>query len=190
MKIYLLSVDSAMTREWKRYFHGCPDVTVVNMAFHTFMGQYEVEGIATPGNSYGLMDGGYDVAVIDYFGLGLEMEVRRRIKKEWDGEQVVGTSLLVDIPGSQKKLLHTPSMRVPCPIKDPMVAYHCMRSTLLLAKRRKLKSVVIPAFGGSCGQLRPKTIAELMKEAYDQINNPPDEIDWEYALRADLESIE
>lgn len=70
-----------MTREWKRYFHGCPDVTVVNMAFHAFMGQYEVEGIATPGNSYGLMDGGYDVAVIDYFGFELEMEVRRRIKK-------------------------------------------------------------------------------------------------------------
>ena len=37
-------------------------------------------------------------------------------------------------------------------------------------------------FGGNCGGLYPKIIAKMMKEAYEQVNNPPKQLDWQYHI--------
>ena len=190
MKIYLLDKNEAVVRAWENEFSGCEDVEIINAYLHRFLTTHDVECIVSPANAYGLMDGGYDLAITDFFGPKLPKAVQQKILKEWKGEQVVGTSLWVDIPDTDMKLIHTPTMRVPSIIKDPMVVYHCMRSTLLLAMKKKVKSILIPAFGGACGGLRPHVIASLMRKAYDQVNNPPEELDWCYAEREDLEEIE
>lgn len=189
MKIYLLDKNEAMVEAWKKEFSNCEDVEIINAYLGKFLSTHDIGCVVSPANSYGLMDGGYDLAIVDYFGYELERAVQRKILKECRGEQTVGTSLWVDIPDSDVKLIHTPSMRVPSLIKDPMVVYFCTRSTLLLALKKKVKSIVIPAFGGACGGLRPRTIARLMREAYDQVMNPPEELDWSYAERIDLEDI-
>ena len=67
--------------------------------------------------------------------------------------------------------------------KDEWVVYHCMRTCLMVALDNNINSIVIPAFGGACGELPPQTICDMMYKAYDQIMNPPTEINWEYALR-------
>jgi O-acetyl-ADP-ribose deacetylase (regulator of RNase III) len=83
----------------------------------------------------------------------------------------------------KQKLIHTPSMRTPSHIKEPLVVYNCMRTCLMLAKQNNIKSIVIPAFGGACGNLEYSLIAEMMFKAYQQIKNPPKEITWEYTHR-------
>ena len=77
-------------------------------------------------------------------------------------EQPVGTSFLIEIPGSTKKLIHTQTMRVPSLIREPSVVYQCMRTTLICARQNNVKSLVIPAFGGSCGGIPAQKLAYLI----------------------------
>lgn len=56
-----------------------------------------------------------------------------------------------------------------------------MRTTLIEALGSEY--IVIPAFGGCCGQVPYDEIARMMYLAYEQINNPPEEITWKYAMK-------
>ena len=170
MKIYLLDINEKITKAWENEFKECDNVFVVKDDFAHFMKTYkDIECIVSPANSFGYMNGGYDEAITNYFGLGVEKEVRRFIDKNLFGEQPVGTSIMVNIPNTSKKLIHTPTMRLPSPILDYLVIYQCMRTTLMMAINNRINSIVIPAFGGSTGKVLPDVIAKYMKSGYKQV---------------------
>ena len=181
MKIYLLCNNLRVVNEWKAAFDGVKNVEAVYSDFDKFMVQNKVDCVVSPANSYGLMDGGYDLAITEWFGEGLPMRVREKILCEFFGEQPVGTSIIVDTDRDGVKLIHTPSMRYPEKIRDPLVVYTCMRTCLICAMQNGIRSIVIPAFGGLTGCLTPKTVAEMMRRAYDQLADPPKYISWRYA---------
>ena len=87
MKIYLLDRNSVTTEQWQRYFAEDADVEVVNMYFEDFMNSHDVECVVSPANSYGLMDGGYDRAISEYFGWDLMKVVQKRILDECFGDR-------------------------------------------------------------------------------------------------------
>ena len=182
MKIYLLDRNYSIAELLKTYFSVCEDVEVICDDFARFMDTHEVECVVSPANAFGLMDGGYDLAISKYFGWDLQKKVQQYLIDNLCGEQPVGTSIIVDI-NEKQKLIHTPTMRTPSQIKDPLVIYSCMRTCLMLAKKNNIKSIVIPAFGGDCGNVAYFTIAEMMFKAYQQVKNPPKEITWEYTRR-------
>ena len=182
MKIYLLDRNYSMVHWWKEYFKNVKDVEIVCDDFARFMNTHEIECVVSPANSYGLMDGGYDLAITNYFGEDLPKKVQKYLVENLFGEQPVGTSIIVDI-NEKQKLIHTPTMRIPSHIKDPMVVYNCTRTCFMLAIKNNIKSIVIPAFGGACGNVEYSIIAEMMFKAYQQIKNPPKEISWRYAER-------
>ena len=169
ISIFLLDHNPEVTTAWGKRFRAHKEVKVVEEEFKRFMDSHDVEAIVSPANSFGQMDGGYDLAIVDYFGNGLQKAVQRLIAEEFYGEQPVGTSVVVNIPGTGKKLIHTPTMRLPGPIKDPLVVYQCMRTSLMAAIKEKIRSFVIPAFGACCGKVPPETVAELMGRGYEQI---------------------
>ena len=183
MKIYLLDQDKSLTNCWKLYFRNEKDVEVVCDDFKQFMDTTDVECVVSPANSYGLMDGGYDRAISEWFGFGLMKKVQRYIVEKWLGEQPVGTSFIISTGVKDIKLIHTPTMRVPSIIKDPMVIYNCMRTCLMTAFENNVQSIVVPAFGGGCGNVRYQTICDMMYHAYKQVMSPPVELSWEYACR-------
>lgn len=189
MMLHLVTNSAGMAEAWKVAFRGYENVAVYCTDFRAFIEQHpEIDAVVSPANSYGLMDGGFDKAITDAFGRELAEKVRECILKRFCGEQPVATSLSVPIPGREDMLLiHTPTMRVPSHIVDPMVAYQCMRTSLIEAMRTSREQIVIPAFGGECGLLPFMKIAQLMWEAYRQVSKPPKEITWEYAGSRDLE---
>lgn len=172
-----------MKNIWDLYFRDVQDVTPVCDDFKHFMDITEVECVVSPANSYGLMDGGYDRAISEWFGFDLMKKVQAYIIANYKGEQPVGSSFIIDTGVKDKKLIHTPTMRIPSVIKDPMVIYHCMRTCLMTTMESGIDSIVIPAFGGGCGFVRPQVICEMMYHAYEQVMNPPSELSWEYACR-------
>lgn len=180
MKIYLLDKSREMVSAWKKYFEN-ENVEIVCEDFMLFMDLYDVECVVSPANAYGLMDGGFDLAITNYFGQELQKNVQKIICERYYGEQPVGTSIMVGIPNTNKKLIHTPTMRFPSKILDPKVVYQCMRTTLMVALKNNIKSIVIPAFGGRCGCLEADVVAKMMYMAYKQLQNPPKEISWDYA---------
>lgn len=183
MKIYLLSDNPQTTNVWKLYFADAENVKVVCDDFGHFMDTTEVDCVVSPANSYGIMDGGYDLAISEWFGWDLVDKVQKYILEHFRGEQPVGTSFIIDTDVKDIKLIHTPTMRIPSIIREPLVVYQCMRTCLMTAMDNEVKSIVIPAFGGQCGKLHPQTVAKMMWKGYEQVMNPPSEITWQYALR-------
>lgn len=179
----LLDVNPAMTMSWKKYF-SAEGVKVVTSDLGEFMEKHgnEVDAIVSPANSFGIMDGGYDKAIIEIFGRELQSLVQEKIRRKYYGEQPVGTALSVEIPGSSKILIHVPTMRIPQRIKDETVIYHCMRSMLMEAVAQKIKTVLVPAFGGSTGQVPPETIARMMWGAYVQLSVAYPVSGWEEVI--------
>lgn len=191
MKIILLDRSISMVGYWVQAFKDT-DVECICDDFASFMRQRgnEIDCVVSPANSYGLMDGGYDLAISNWFGEKLPQKVQKYIQAHYHGEQPVGTSFLIQIPDSEKYLAHTPTMRIPSPIYDWMTVYHAMRSTLLEALRYPVNTILVPAFGGRCGEVPKGILARMMRLAYDQVlSDIPKELTWKYALR-DMESEE
>lgn len=178
MQIYILDSDKNKLRYAELYFSNEPDVLCVHSDFSDFVKSTQVDCIVSPANSFGLMDGGYDRAITEYFGDELQKEVQRYIMNNYWGEQPIASSFIIDIPNHDSKLIHTPTMRSPEQILDSKIIYHCTRSTLICALQNRMNSLLVPMFGGGCGNIHPKRIAEMMWRAYKQIKTHPSIKDW------------
>lgn len=121
MMLDLVTNSAGMAEAWEDAFRGYKGVAVHCCDFRTFIDQQpEIDAVVSPANAYGLMDGNYDRAITDKFGPELAERVRTVILERFYGEQPVGTSFSVPIPGHENILLiHTPTMRAPTPIADP-----------------------------------------------------------------------
>ena len=183
MIVTLLTKNKLVAHYLKQEFSSTKNTFVYCQTFKTFMdSNNNIDCVVSPANSYGLMDGTYDLALTSYFGGELQEVVQKKILKEFNGEQPLCSSLIVNIPNTKIKLIHTPTMRIPSVISDPMIIYHCTRSSLLLAKKNKIKNILLPAFGTGCGLVESDIAAHLMKEGYNQVFSPQKEINWKTSL--------
>lgn len=170
MKIYLLDIDKSMTDEWEKEFGNDYGIEIVNDNFKHFMDTHEdIDGIVSPANSFGIMDGGYDKAIINYLGENAQTNVYTILDLLFDGYQPIGTSCPISF--YKYTILHTPTMRYPEEIIDKRVIFDCMYNCLVCAKKANLKSIVIPAFGACTGKVPRSTVAKLMHLAYDVFIN-------------------
>lgn len=171
MKIYLMDINENMCKEWEFWFRDYNEVEVVNCEFTEFMIEHpEVDTIGSAANSLGIMDGGLDAAYTRYFGSDLQKAVQKVIIHEHLGEQPVASSFIVDIPGFEgKRLIHTPTMRVPMKIIDPNVIFTCTRSALVEAVKAGSEVVMFPAYGHRTGGVNSKIVASLMQKAYQSV---------------------
>lgn len=172
LKIYLLDINPDIIMNFKLAFVGEPNIEVINSDFISFMNSdkgKEVDCIVSPANSFGEMTGGYDKAITKYLGADFMEKVKKYIDLNYYGEQPVGTSFMIETSKKDLKLIHTPTMRTPEVILDERIIYQCMRTTLMCALENDINKIVIPAFGGACGQVNPITIASMMRKAYQQI---------------------
>ncbi len=193
--IFLLSCDEVMKKAWDHYFHEEDKVRVECNDFERFIDSFdENTAIVSPANSYGFMDGGYDAAITAYFGSELEELVQQRIFADFLGEQPPGTGLLIDIPNCRNmKLIHIPTMKLPEPILDSRIIYHCMRTALIISiTDRGISNVVIPAFGALTGEVPATIVAKQMYAAYlqikAQVENPHIET-WNTAIRHNMQIL-
>lgn len=179
-KYVLLSHDKKMCNAWRKDFCGIVDVKVENARLADFMNttDLDIDGIVSPANSFGIMDGGYDAAIIEYFGTSLMEKVQDNIKKRYKGIQPVGTALSVLI-SDKVTLLHVPTMLFPRKIADARIIFQCMLSTLIEAERNDLKTIVIPAFGSGYGKIDYYDVSRMMRVAYDYYMHPIDTVNWD-----------
>lgn len=164
MTIYLLDLNSNITQSWNKCFTNLANI--IQDDFKHFMDNHTIDCVVSPGNSKGIMAGGYDLAITKYFGWDLTKKVQKYIIDNFHGLQPVGSAFITDIPNSNVKLIHCPTMISPSVIKDTKVIYNCMLNTLKVAKANNIQSIVIPAFGGATGQVSPEEIAKQMYLAY------------------------
>ena len=93
MKIYLIEKDYRKFKYLQAYF-GTENVKLINDDFNNFMenNKDKIQCVVSPANSFGLMDGSYDLVLTEWYGNQLQERVQEYIIKNFYGEQPVGTS--------------------------------------------------------------------------------------------------
>ena len=193
-RLLLVDRNGALCDAWQSAFDGlAPQVRIMRGDFRNI---HDYDCIVSPGNSFGLMDGGIDEAIIQHFGPRLMAEVQNEIAVLFRGEQPVGTSIIVDIPDQSQPsqphcLAHTPTMRAPMSISTTDNVYNAMRAMLLAVRdhnscdgvyREPIKTILCPGLGTGCGHMAPAEAARQMALAYRSIIDPiPDAITWAFA---------
>ena len=185
LKLILVDPNADLCRAWEERFAGLRGVHVVNGRFERLP---DFDCMVSAANSFGLMDGGVDLAIRKYFGDKLVQRVQARILAEYLGEQPVGTSMIVDTGHPEHPFLaHTPTMRVPMPIATTDNVYSAMWAMLVAVYRhnqnqeQKIQTVACPGLGTATGMVPADEAARQMAVAYRRFLKPAEKIDWSYA---------
>ena len=186
-KLILVDPNSVLCSEWRNYFKEYKEVEIIQGYFEQLQA---FDCMVSAANSFGLMDGGVDYAIIKYFGADLEKRVQQKIIEEYRGEQPVGTSMIVETHNEKHPFIaHTPTMRVPLIISRTDNVYKAMFAMLLSVHQHnlneknsfKINTVVCPGLGTGTGRVLEEEAARQMELAYRNFKNPPTKIDWNYA---------
>lgn len=173
LKIFIVNINANTCEIFREQFKGLDNIEVIHSDIVAFYQQRksEIDCLVSPANAYGIMMGGFDAGLSEILGWDFQKEVQQYIKDNFYGEQCVGTSFIIKTHIPNLSLIHTPSMRIPSRIKDDLIVYYCMRSTLICVLQNDIKSIVIPVFGGACGGIPAQISSKRIKEAYLQIKN-------------------
>jgi O-acetyl-ADP-ribose deacetylase (regulator of RNase III) len=136
--------------------------------------------MVSPANSFGIMDGGLDLAIRDQLGAGIQGAVQRAILDLHHGEIPVGSAEVVETAHARWPfLIVAPTMRVPEGIGHTVNAYIAFRAVLLAIVRHNranaaapIQSVVVPGLGTGVGGMDPRRCAAQMRLALDQVSKP------------------
>lgn len=196
-KLILVDPKEHLIAAWKKEFAAYPNVSYHHGRFEEIE---KYDCIINAGNSYGLMDGGVDYAISEYFGWELQGRVQAYIRNNYHGEQPVGTSFLLPVSsldprvnGPYPFIAHTPTMRAPTIIRDTDNVYNAFRAALLAITKHngynvlKVKRVVCMGLGTSCGGMAVEECARQMHLAYKYMLEVPNKITWPTVKRRHLE---
>lgn len=182
IKIILVDPVSDLCAAWEEEFYGIEAVSIVNNRFESLT---EYDCMVSAGNSFGLMDGGVDLAITRYFGVELMDRVQLYILHNFRGEQSVGTSFIIEtLHPKHPFLAHTPTMRVPMAISTTDYVYKAMWAMLLAVwqhnqhSSNQIRTIACPGLGTATGQVPFTRAAKQMALAYKNFVHPPASMNW------------
>src|SRR5260221_8759755 len=118
--LVLIDRSQLLIDQWKAQFADCPGVQVL-------LGDYfqrPADAIVSPANSFGIMDGGLDLAIRDQLGFSVQSKIQEVIMEKHHGELPVGCAEIIATNDARwKYLIVAPTMRIPEPIPFTVNAY-------------------------------------------------------------------
>lgn len=186
VELTLVDPKVELCNSWGNEFKDSPEVKIVCGYFENVR---EFDCMVSAANSFGLMDGGVDLAIINFFGVELEKRVQQHIISNYFGEQPVGTSFIIETQNREYPFIaHTPTMRTPMVIVGTDYVYLAMKAMLeavwkhnSIQGNQKINKILCPGLGTATGRMPAKEAARQMKLAYKNFKNPPARIDWRFA---------
>ena len=182
IELILVDPNDALCRAWSVAFDGSSGVSIVCGRFERLP---EFDCMVSAANSFGLMDGGVDLAIVRFFGEPLMHRVQRHILQEYLGEQPVGTSVIVETGHPAHPFVaHTPTMRIPMTIATTDNVYTAMWAMLGAVHRHNrsspvpIRKLACPGLGTATGQVPADEAARQMALAYNWYRRPLQAIDW------------
>lgn len=175
-KIVLIDRAQPLVDQWKSQFADCPGVEVL---FGDYF-QRPADALVSPANSFGIMDGGLDLAIRDQLGFEVEDRLQKVIVEKYHGELPVGCAEVVPTDDPRwRYLVAAPTMRVPEPLGKSLAPYLAFRATLVAvehrnrrAGRREIDSLVCCGLGTGVGKVQPSRCAAHMRAAYQLVSEP------------------
>ncbi len=143
----------------------------------------EFDCFVSPANSFGMMDGGIDAAIVNAFGVALEDRVQREIWRHFRGEQPLDTCLMVPTHNPRCPwLAHCPTMRVPTDVSWTNNAYAAFLAALTSAETAGVTTLGCPGLGTLSGHMPADVAARQMRFALDMWRKPFATPNWEMPL--------
>ncbi|MCB0011279.1 MAG: macro domain-containing protein [Anaerolineales bacterium] len=184
-KLILVDPKQELCAAWEEAFADFQSVKVTCGRFETLP---HFDCMVSAANSFGLMDGGVDLAITNFFGLELMDRVQAHIIERYRGEQPVGSSFIIPTGHPRHRYLaHTPTMRVPMHIWATDNVYNAMWAMLLAVWQHNssqsdpIEIVACPGLGTATGGVPPQEAARQMALAYRYFLAPPEQISWPFA---------
>ncbi|AIQ69524.1 macro domain-containing protein [Paenibacillus graminis] len=187
IELILADINPDLCCEFEQAFAGLEDVKVMNSPFQEIE---EWDCIITPANSYGIMDGGFDLRVAEFFGPELQRSVQASIFVYHARMQAVGTSLIIETENTKHPFVaHTPTMRFPMIIAGTINVFLAMKAALQAIlnhndngggeHRKYIERVICPGLGTATGGVTFNVAADQMRAAYDIVFDSPRRMNWE-----------
>ena len=165
MKLTICDLDAGLILH-AAHFIARDDLKTVSAVVGNITAQV-ADAAVSPANSFGLMDGGVDLAYSRKWGWHVQEQLRASIRARPMGELLVGEALVVatgdpDLPFC----ISAPTMRVPRPIHDPADVYLASRAAFLAAREHGFAHIVMPGMGTLTGRVPHAVATRFMLDAY------------------------
>lgn len=171
VKVVLCDVNPKVVSAWRHTFEENPEVEIL----HGSMLDVSSSAWCSPTNSAGRMDGGLDLVIKNYLGVGIEKKLQRQIKDRYGGAMPVGHAVAIPTERAQPRfLISTPTMvgssddigdtmNVALACAAAFQAVHIQNTT----EPGSIRSVAMPGLGANTGRVPAEICADLMWTAYD-----------------------
>ena len=175
-RVWLIDQSAALVEEWKKAFAVYAEVEA--RAGDYF--QQPADAIVSPANSFGIMDGGLDLAIRDQLGYGVQESIQKVIVEKYHGELPIGSAEIVPTHDARwKYMVAAPTMRVPEPVPYTFNAYLAFRAVLVAIEnfnrargRREIDSLVCCGLATGIGGMSALKCATQMRIAYKTMIEP------------------
>jgi O-acetyl-ADP-ribose deacetylase (regulator of RNase III) len=172
-RVYLIDRLQALVDHWKEQFSDCPAVEAVAGDYF----QRPADAMVSPANSFGIMDGGIDLAIRDQLGLEVERRVQAAIVENHHGELPVGCAEIVETGDERwRYLIAAPTMRIPESVAFTINPYLAFRAILVAVEnfnkakgKQEIASLVCCGLGTGIGKVNEARCAMQMRAAYQMM---------------------
>jgi O-acetyl-ADP-ribose deacetylase (regulator of RNase III) len=175
-KLYLIDSKPELCDKWRQVFSSYPEVEVLTGDYF----QQSADAIVSPANSFGIMDGGLDLAIRNELGFQVETDIQKVILNKYHGEMPIGSAAIISTSHDRwSYIIAAPTMRIPENIAFTLNAYIAFRAVLIAINRfnesgpkKPIKSLICSGLGTGIGSMEPTKCAAQMRAAYKLIREP------------------
>ena len=161
---------------WRQVFSNYPEVEVLLGDYF----QQSADAIVSPANSFGIMDGGLDLAIRNELGFQIETDIQEVILNKYHGEMPIGTAEIINTNHDRWSfMIAAPTMRIPENVAYTLNAYIAFRAILIAINslnksepKKLIKTLVCSGLGTGIGSMEPVKCAAQMRAAYNLIKEP------------------
>ena len=175
-KLYLIDSKSELCDNWRQVFSSYPEVEVLTGDYF----QQSADAIVSPANSFGIMDGGLDLAIRNELGFQVEAGIQEVILSKYHGEMPIGSAEIINTNHNKWiYMIAAPTMRIPENIAFTLNSYIAFRAILIAINsfneskpKKPIKSLICSGLGTGIGSMEPVKCAAQMRAAYKLIKEP------------------
>ncbi len=175
-KLYLIDSKSELCDKWRQVFSSYPEVEVLTGDYF----QQNADAIVSPTNSFGIMDGGLDLAIRNKLGFQVETDIQEVFLNKYHGEMPIGNAEIINTNHNKwSYMIVVPTMRIPENVAFTLNAYIAFRTILIAINsfneskpKRPIKSLVCSGLATGIGSMEVTKCAAQMRAAYKLIKEP------------------
>lgn len=187
MQTILFHPDTDVCKALERMTARLDDVTILCARYEELheSGLAREGAVVSPGNGFGIMDGGFDGVLRAIHGAELETRIKRQILSHYGPELPVGTAVATSGAMDDQIVIYAPTMQVPMMVIGTDNVYRAARAAAHMAWRIGIDTLFMPLLGtGTGGMALDDAAVQIIAGVHDGAEPmEPEKLCWAHADR-------